>query len=236
MTSEKKFDKVKTDKVIIHRPEKGLIMKFSPNFVIKDLSSKPIHPLISREEQTRRLKNEIMAYKRLNSLKCPFVPDLIDYSLEQRFITISRIYGINLLELLQNTHNWLSPNLILRQIDQMNYWLRHNNFGKTETKLKDLILEQNNKLFLVDFEQYSANLQNKKKYDMYNIIIYDILERILIRTVRTVKLTTQFILFTIILFLKKPFKFIRLAVRCLINEGKNSWWFISFDKKLKRDK
>ena len=65
---------VKPDRVI-HRPLKGLLMTFFPDCVVKDLSADPKDPQITRNEQTRRLTNEIKAYIRFNELKCDFIVD-----------------------------------------------------------------------------------------------------------------------------------------------------------------
>jgi tRNA A-37 threonylcarbamoyl transferase component Bud32 len=227
MRSESNNNENKLDR-IIYRPEKGVLIKFFPDRVTKNLSSEPQHPKISRENQTHRLINEIAAYKRFNELKCPFVPKLLDYSIKQRWLAISRIDGENLLLLLGNKRCWLPTHSILRQINEMNHWLRNHNFGNMENNLKDLILDSTGNLYLIDFEPYSPNLQYDKKIDIYETIIFDILERILIRTVRKVQLTRQFLFFSVNVFLKRPIKTVKLTVRCLMNEGCNSWLFSRF--------
>ena len=210
---------------IIDRPDKGLKMKFFQDCVIKDLSSEPQHPNISRQNQTHRLINEIAAYKRFNELKCPFVPKLLDSSIEQRFLAISRIKGENLLVLLGKKQLWHSTRSILHQIDSMNFWLKSHNISNMDNNLKDLILDKTGKLYLVDFEPYKPNTKDNRKIDIYNEIIFDILERILIRSVRKVQVTKQFLFFSMNVFMKRPIKTIRLTFRCLISNRKSSWWF-----------
>ena len=217
---------VKPDRVI-NRPLKGTLIKFFPDCIIKDLSVKSRFPQFSRKEQTRRLTNEIAAYKRFNELKCHFVPKFLDFSIEQRWFAISRIHGKNLLELLETKQCCQSIRSLLRQIDKMNHWLKRNKFGNMGNCLKDLVLDPSGKLYLVDFESYSPNLQdNKSNADIYETIIYDILERILIRSVRKVQLTSQFLCFSINTFLKRPLKTVELAARCLKYERKNAWWHV----------
>lgn len=212
---------------IIRRTDKGLVMKFLPNCVIKDYSAQPEHPDISRKEQTCRLIAEIAAYRRFEELECPFVPKLLEASVEQRWFAISLVHGSNLLELFQAGQCWFSMRHVLWQIDEINCWLRVYNFGNLGNNIKDLVLDPAGKLYLVDFETYSPNSRNNKTIDIYEAIIYDILERILIRKGRKAKLTGQFLRFSISIFLKRPVKTIRLMMCCLLRELRNSRLFRS---------
>jgi hypothetical protein len=207
---------------VIRRTDKGLVMKFLPNCVIKDYSAQPEHPDISREEQTRRLIAEIAAYRRFEELECPFVPKLLEASVEQRWFAIFLVQGDNLFELFQANQCRFSMRHIIRQIDEMNRWLRVYNFGDFGNKLKDCVLDPAGKLYLVDFETYSPNSRNNKTIDIYEAIIYDLVDRILIRKKRTAKLTGQVLRFSINIFLKRPVKTIRLMMRCLLHELRNS--------------
>jgi hypothetical protein len=207
---------------VIRRPEKGLVMKFFSDHVIKNYSAQPEHPEITREEQTRRLTAEIAAYRRLEELKCPFVPKLLDASVEKRWFAVSLVQGSNLLELFEAGGCRFSMRHILSQIDEINRWLRVHNFGDFGNKLKDFVPDSEGKLYLVDFETYSTSSSDAKIVDIYETIIYDLLERILIRKSRTAKLTGQFLRFSVNVFLKRPVKTIRLATRCLLHEFRNT--------------
>jgi tRNA A-37 threonylcarbamoyl transferase component Bud32 len=206
---------------IINRPEKGLVMKFFSDRVIKDYSAQPKHPDISREEQTRRLIAEVSAYRRFEELDCPFVPKLLEASIEQRRFAISLVQGDNLLELFQTNQCRFSMRHIIHQIDEMNCWLGVHGFGNLGNKIKDFVLEPAGKLYLVDFETYSPDSRNTKTIDIYETIIYDLLERILIRKGRKAKLTGQFLHFSISIFLKRPVKTVYLMMRCLLHELRN---------------
>lgn len=208
---------------VIRRPDKGLVMKFFPNLVVKDYSSQPEHPGISLEEQTCRLSAEIAAYRRFGELKCPFVPKLLEASLEQRWFAVSLVDGSNLLELFQAGRCRFSIRNILSQVDQINRWLRVHNFGNLRSNIKDFVLDPADKLHLVDFETYSPS--SEQVIDIYEAVIYDILERILIRKGRKAKLTGQFLRFSINVFLKRPFKTVYLMIRCLFYELWNSRFF-----------
>ncbi|MBN1392856.1 MAG: hypothetical protein JW947_08655 [Sedimentisphaerales bacterium] len=202
---------------VIRRPEKGLVMKFFPDRVIKDYSAQPEHPEITRDEQTRRLTSEIAAYRRFEELKCPFVPKLLDVSIEQRWFAVSLVQGSNLLELFEAGKCRFSMRQILSKIDEINLWLRVHNFGDFGNKLKDFVLAPEGKLYLVDFETEAGSPSDSKTTDIYEAIIYDLLERILIRKSRKAKLTRQFLLFSLNVFLKRPVKTIRLTIRCLLH-------------------
>jgi hypothetical protein len=199
---------------VIHRPEKGLVMKFFPDRVIKDYSASPEHPEITREEQTRRLTSEIAAYRRFKELECTFVPKLIDASVEQRWFAVSLVQGSNLLELFEAGKCRFSMRHILSQIDEINSWLRIHNFGDFGNKLKDFVLSSEGKLYLVDFETQAKLVSERKATDIYEAIIYDLLERILICKSRKAKLTRQFLNFSLSVFLKRPVKTVRLTIRC----------------------
>ncbi len=207
---------------VIRRPDKGLVMKFFPNLVVKDYSSQPEHPGISREEQTCRFNAEIAAYRRFGELKCPFVPKLLEASLEQRWFAVSLVHGSNLLELFQARQCRFSMRYVLSQIDQMNRWLRVHNFGSFGSNIKDFIMDSAGKLYLVDFESYSPPSNHIRAVDIYEAIIYDIVERILIRKSRKANLTGQFLRFSINAFLKRPVKTLYLMIRCLLYELWNS--------------
>jgi hypothetical protein len=202
---------------VIHRPEKGLVMKFFPDRVIKDYSAQPEHTEITREEQTCRLTSEIAAYRRFKELECPFVPKLLDASVEQRWFVVSLVQGNNLLELFEAGKCRFSMRHILSKIDEINSWLRIHNFGDFGNKLKDFVLSSEGKLYLVDFETQAKLPSERKAKDIYEAIIYDLLERILIRKSRKAKLTRQFLLFSLNAFLKRPVKTIRLTIRCLLH-------------------
>jgi len=210
---------------VIRRPEKGLVMKFFPNRVIKDYSAQPEHPDISREEQTCRLSAEIAAYRRFAESECPFVPKLLETSVEQRWFAVSLVQGSNLLELFQAGQRRFSMRHILSQIDEINRWLRVHNFGNFGSNIKDFVLDPAGKLYLVDFETYLSDSPTAKTIDIYEAIIYDILERTLIRKSRKAKLTGQFLCFSINIFLKRPVKTIRLMMRCLLHEFRSSRFF-----------
>jgi len=210
------FSQTQPDRVIL-RPEKGLKMEFFANCVIKQYSDEPEHPSISREEQTRRMRGEIAAYNRFKELQCPFTPELLEASVKQRWFAISRIHGNNLLELLQTENKHVVIPSIFHQIDEMNHWLRRYGFGPLGNNIKDFILDSTGKLYLVDFEMYSSDSQKRNQIDLYDSIIHDILERILIRKGRKARLTRTFLRFSLSTFLKKPIMTMILVIRCLLH-------------------
>jgi hypothetical protein len=209
----------------IRRPDKGLVMKFFPDRVIKDYGAQPEHPDISRKEQTHRLITEITAYRRFEELNCPFVPKLLDASIDQRWFAVSLVQGSNLLELFRARQCQSSIHHIISQIDQINRWLRLYKFGDFGNKIKDFVLNPAGKLYLVDFEVCSPVFSDNKTIDIYETIIYDLLERILIRKNRKAKLTGQFLHFSINVFLKRPVKTGRLIMLCLLHGFRNSRLF-----------
>tara|TARA_Y100000310_G_scaffold342479_1_gene445934 strand:+ start:990 stop:1601 length:612 start_codon:yes stop_codon:yes gene_type:complete len=197
-------------------------MKFFSDQVIKDYVQQPGHPDISRQDQTQRFVNEVAAYRRLNDAKCPFVAELLEVSVEDRWFAVSAVKGASLFELLQKKHYRLSLRQLLRQIDQMNHWLRTDGFNDMKHNIKDLILDSSGKLFLVDFETYLPDI-SANQLDIYESIIYDLLERILIRESRKSQLTGQFLRFSIFVFLKRPVKTVYLMVVCLSNVFRKLW-------------
>jgi hypothetical protein len=201
---------------VISRPGKGLVMKFFSDCVLKDYSSKPEYPEISRREQTRRLVAEIAAYRRFEELECPFVPKLLEASVEQRWFSISLIPGSSLLELFQQGQCQFTMRHIFSQIDEINHWLKSHKFGNLGSKIKDFIVEPSGKLYLVDFETYSPDFP--RVIDVYVSIIYDIWERILIRRGRKTKLTRQFLSFFLHAFLRRPIKTVYLMIYCLLRQ------------------
>lgn len=201
-----------TDQVI-HREDKGLTMTFYSECVVKHYDTPPTY--ITPEDQNRRLMNEIAAYQHLKELHCPFVPDLIDFSIEDRWLCISRIHGHSLLVLSQSSKNRLPVKSILIQLDQMNDWLRSFGFGDMGNNIKDVIMSESGKLYLVDFEPYSDGIKTTMNPDIYNALIYDILDRVLVRKSRKARLTPQFIRLSLGILSKRPLKTITFALRHL---------------------
>jgi len=198
---------------VIRREEKGLAMVFHPTCVVK---SYDIHPtLVLVKDRDRRFMSEVAAYQRFNELNCPFVPQLIDFSIKDRWLSIARIRGDNLLVLCLSQKLSLPIKSILAQIDQMNAWLRKFEFGDIENNLKDMILDESGRLYLVDFEPYSPDTEPTARPDIYNALIDDILQRMFVRRGRTAKLTPQFIRLSIGVMSKRPLKTIRFALRYL---------------------
>jgi hypothetical protein len=199
--------------LVIKREGKGLIMALYPDYVIKDYSSPPTN--ITWEDQTSRLMQEICAYQRFGELKCPFVPHLIDYSIEERWLSISRIHGRDLLKISQTSGGRLPIKSILEQLDEINVWLREKGFPDTGCTTKDVILCQSGRLYIVDFEANSQDGASIQKPDIYHSLIACVLERVLIRKGRTAKLTPQFILLAIALLSKRPLTTIRCSLRTI---------------------
>jgi len=201
---------------IIERSDKGLVMKFFLDRVIKDYQPLPEHPQISLAEQTRRLSGEIEAYLRFNSLNCPFVPKLLEASVERRYFAVARIPGHSVFDLLEKGRLGKLRSCVLDQVDQMNRWLRANGFGCMGNNIKDLIVDTDGKVWLIDFETYSAEAGDVDKADIYEPIIYDVIERILVRRRRKAELKCQFLGFAVALFLKRPAKTVKLTAICLV--------------------
>ncbi len=199
---------------VIPREAKGLTMVFHSDHVVKQYDNRPTH--ISLEDQDRRFTNEIAAYQRFEELNCPFVPRLIAFSLQDRWLSISRIQGNDLLALSQSGKRPLPIRSILDQIDQMNIWLRSFAFSDMENNIKDMVLDESGKLYLVDFEPYSQDTNPTVKPDIYNALIDDILQRIFIRRGRKAKLTPQFIRLSIGILSRRPLKTTQLALHYLV--------------------
>ncbi len=199
---------------VIPREAKGLTMVFHSDHVVKQYDNHPTY--ISLEDQDRRFMSEIAAYQRFEELSCPFVPRLIDFSLQDRWLSISRIHGDDLLALSQSQKRQLPIRSILDQIDQMNIWLRSFAFNDMENNVKDIVLDGSGKLYLVDFEPYSPDTNLAVKPDIYNALIDDILQRVFIRRGRKAKLTRQFIRLSIGILSRRPLKTTQLVLHYLV--------------------
>jgi hypothetical protein len=203
----------------IRRSEKGLTMLFYPTCVAKRYDMDPTY--ITVEERDRRFMNELAAYQRFEELRCPFVPRLLHFSLEDHCLSISRIYGRDLLALSQSQAIHLPIKSILSQIDQMNDWLRAHGFCDMENNLKDMILDEFGRLYLVDFEPYSPGEDSRGKYqgmkpDIYSAAIDDLLQRVFIRRTRKATLTPQFIHLSLSILSRRPLKTVAFAWRYLV--------------------
>ncbi len=199
---------------VIRREEKGLTMIFYSTQVMKRYDTPPTY--ITLEDQNRRLRSEIAAYQRFMELDCPFVPKLIDFSLKDKWLAISRICGDDLLSLSQSQGYQLPVESILDQIDQMDNWLRSFAFGDMENNIKDMILDESGKLYLVDFEPYSVDAEPMMEPDIYNALIDDILQRIFVRKGRKARLTLQFIRLSTGILSRRPLKTVKFALRYLV--------------------
>ena len=203
----------------IERPDKGLTMRFYSDRVTKDYRAEPNGPHISREEQTQRFEGELNAYRRFNALKCPFVPELLDASEENRYFTIARIPGTSLLELSQHQPHLLSMKNIIEQLDTMDEWLRGHGFPDMGNNTKDIILSDHH-LYLIDFEDYRTNQAPTDKDDIFNAILRDILDRIIIRRGRKAQMTKPFRHMALCFFARRPMKTLTTAFRCLFKKFK----------------
>lgn len=203
---------------VIYRPEKGLTMLIYSTHVVKYYNTTPTY--ISLENRNQRFVNELAAYQRFEELRCPFVPRLLDFSSSERRFSISRIPGQDLLTLSQSQLMSLPLKSIIEQLDQMNEWLRISGFNDLENNIKDMILNESGKLFLVDFETYLPDSSSSKypgmKPDIYNGLIDDILQRIFIRRGRTANLTPRFIRLSVTIMGKRPLKTLTIAFRYLL--------------------
>jgi hypothetical protein len=202
----------------IRRPDKGLTIHFYPAHIVKHYDTEPNY--ITLEDQDNRFMNELAAYQRFEELQCPFVPRLLDFSFEDRWLSISRIHGQDLLTLSQSQMVHLPIKSILTQIDQMNNWLRTHGFCDMENNLKDMILDEAGRLYLVDFEPYSPDRTRSKyrgmKPDIYNAPIDDLLQRIFVRRARKAKFTSQFIRLSVSILSKRPLTTVVFALCYLI--------------------
>ncbi len=202
------------DRTII-RSDKGLAMRFLPDRVVKDYTEVPVNPHFSREDQGRRLANEIAAYQRFNRIETPFVPRILDHSVEKRFLAIERVRGESLID--ASAHRMLLPIVsIIRQINAMNHWLRKHRFPDMGNNIKDLILSQDGRLYLIDFETYAPlEAEPRLRPDVYTAILDDLAERIFIRRGRTARLTVSFLTLAIALFLQRPRSSVRRIVHAI---------------------
>ena len=198
---------------VIRREAKGLTVLFYPTRVVKQYDNRPT--CITLEDQERRFMSEVAAYQRFEELQCPFVPELIDFSIEHRWLCIARIEGDDLLALSQSQKRRLPARSLLRQIDQMNEWLRSRSFGDMENSIKDMILTESDDLYLVDFEPYSSQIDPAAKPDIYDALIDEFLQRIYVRRGRKAGLTPQFIRLSVGLLSRRPLTAIKLALRDL---------------------
>ena len=200
----------------ILRPNKGLIMYFYPSHVVKSYNTPP--DLITVVERDRRFYAELTAYHRFMDLCCPFVPQLLNSSEQNQSLSITRINGCDLFVATQ-TGIRLPIRSILKQLDQMDCWLRSNKFGDLENNIKDIILDISGKLYLIDFEPYRIDQTPQGflglKPDIYNAIVNDIVQRWFVRRGRSAKLTRSFVILSFALVMKRPLKFIFFTSRYL---------------------
>ena len=189
---------------LIQRSDKGLVMAFYPSYVLKDYSAEPKHKLISRNEQTRRFGNEILAYQRFMQFGCPHVPKLIDFSVKDRWLCIEHIPGFNLLQLLQSSDSLFPLRSILTQIDDIAKWLVSSSYPCLETNIKDIILSDSGKIYIVDFEAYSFCSNKLSRRGFYNGLVRDILDRIIVHRERKARLHWRFIIFSLSIVLRTP--------------------------------
>jgi predicted Ser/Thr protein kinase len=205
--------------VTIERPDKGLVMRFFPTCVIKDYQTAPTGTLVSGDEQLERFKGELQAYRRFNELKCPFTPELIEVSEEDKYLSIARIHGDTLLNLTQKQDSLLDMKLITQQLDTINAWLRENSFPDMGNNTKYFIVS-NNQLYMVDFEGYRPGAPINKNADIYNDILRDILDRMIIRQGRKARMTKPFRHMALSFFRRRPRKAISTVIRCFCKKAK----------------
>lgn len=200
----------------ILRQNKGLKMYFYPLRVVKCYNILPDRITVS--ERNRRFHAELAAYRQFALLQCPFVPQLLDVSVEEQWLSISRVIGCDLFAITQAGES-LPIRSVLKQIDNMNHWLRDNKFGDLENNIKDIILNKSGKLYLIDFEPYIADGVPEGflifKPDIYNAITNDIVQRWFVRQGRSAKLTRSFIVLSFALMAKRPLKVIFFILRYL---------------------
>jgi len=201
---------------IYERPAKGLKIYFLPDCIIKHWACEAEYPDISREDQNRRLINEISAYQLFNKLRCPFVPKILNYSVEGRWFCTEAVKGIDLFTLSQSYRFSFSIKSIVTQIDNMEKWMNLHSFPKLKNKMQDLILSHSGKLYLVDFESYSPSMRRTQNIDFYYDILRDILKRIIIRDGKKARLTPCFVFLSLNLLFRRPIKSLGLAVRVII--------------------
>jgi hypothetical protein len=198
---------------LIRRESKGLEMVFHCSHIVKSYGVQPT--VLSVEDRDQRFLNEVAAYQRFGELGCPFVPELLDFSIDGRWLSIARIRGGDLLALSQSQGFHVPIGSILAQIDQMNEWLRRFSFGDMGNNIKDLILDERGRLYLVDFEPYSADVDPDARPDIYTALVYDILERVMVRTQRAARLTSPFVALALRILLRRPAKSVWFACRIL---------------------
>jgi tRNA A-37 threonylcarbamoyl transferase component Bud32 len=202
---------------VIVRQDKGLEISLYPKCVIKHYGF--FADRLTPEEQTQRFENELMAYQRFGKLDCPFVPQLLDYSISERWICIERVSGQSLLEITQTSGSNLPMAAVLKQLDAMNAWLRENNFTDTKSNTKDMILTPDGQLYMIDFESYHPQIEPNADADIYNALINCVMERTLVRKGMTAKLTPAFFRLVFGILRKRPGK----ALRFIVERLRVSW-------------
>ena len=107
--------------------------------------------------QREKFKRELSAYKRFDELKVDFVPELISYNEESLSLTIERIDGPNLSELLETCSEYDLVSII-DQIIEIDSFLYKNRINSLHISPTDFIYHKDkNRLYIIDFEYTYLN-------------------------------------------------------------------------------
>ncbi|MBN1574472.1 MAG: hypothetical protein JW984_14845 [Deltaproteobacteria bacterium] len=107
--------------------------------------------------QRVKFLRELEAYERFKKIGAEFVPNLIAYDIDLQSITLERIEGIDICEILENCSEY-DLNRIIDHIIHIDSFLYKNNINCLYTSPKELIYQvEMDKLFLLDFEYTFVN-------------------------------------------------------------------------------
>ena len=131
-------------------------------FIVTDLEEK--------EQIKSNFTRELNAYKKFAELNVNFVPKLLEYDYESLTLTIEKVNGLDLVDLLSQNEKEVSISNIKSIIDQIiriDRFLYNNKLNVLQISPKDLIYDfEQDKIFLIDLE-YTISNSNYKQ------ILYD---------------------------------------------------------------
>ena len=126
---------------------------FLEDVVVKTYLSNPLLPAINRE----KFQREIIAYKRLKLLNAEFVPDLLSYDKAKYSLTIERIMGGDLCNILEKDEN-IDFDSIISQLIKIDDFLFKNQINYLNSSPKDVVYDsEDNKIYIIDFEYTFVN-------------------------------------------------------------------------------
>ena len=126
---------------------------FLEDVVIKTYLPSAILPAINRE----KFQREIIAYKSLKLLNAEFVPDLLSYDKTKYSLTIERIMGGDLCNILEKDEN-IDFDSIISQLVKLDDFLFKNKINYLNSSPKDVVYDnEENKIYILDFEYTFVN-------------------------------------------------------------------------------